>query len=47
MIEGQIFMERRDPEGLLYCVLKVLKISEKQVREIIEVEDDAEKWEEI
>ena len=44
-VNERVLNERSDPEAMIYCVLRVLRISEKEMREMVEVMDDGRRWE--
>jgi hypothetical protein len=45
LVDERVLNERNDAQALIYCVLRVLRISEKERGGLVEMMDDGARWE--
>jgi hypothetical protein len=47
LVDEKVLHERIHPEMLIYCVMRLLRLPEKEVGEIAQIMDDQLRWERI
>lgn len=47
LVDEKILHERSHPERLIYCVMRLLRLPEKEVAEMAAIMDDQQRWEKI
>ena len=44
IIQERVLHDRNDPRALMYCVMRVLRLSDKELRFLVESMDDQTRW---